>query len=201
MGGLVVTAVLFFGIRAGARGTPSTMNREYQEATDAYLKVRTSNNFNQAVQRPDNHNHRRTTSSPSPVSLPRTSREPSQSRVPPRPRSKRPFQSKGLVTVFMRESRTGRVTTIRRRSSLIIRLDEEKVTRSDNFLERPLSRSNDEEKNPCTSFYLFIPAYLYKDYIYSICFRSYRVFSTLPLLHFSIFLILPTRTDLLEERL
>ncbi|KAI4752864.1 hypothetical protein E4T44_13355 [Aureobasidium sp. EXF-8845] len=36
--GMVATAVLFFGIRAGARGTPSTMNREYQEATDAYLK-------------------------------------------------------------------------------------------------------------------------------------------------------------------
>ena len=72
-------------------------------------------------------------SSPSPVSLPRTTRVASPSRVPPRPRSKRPFQSKGLVTVFMRESRTGRVTTIRRRSSLIIRLDEEKVTRSDNF--------------------------------------------------------------------
>merc|ERR1712225_155462 len=36
MGGLAVTAVLFFGIRAGARGTPHTMNKEYQEASDAY---------------------------------------------------------------------------------------------------------------------------------------------------------------------
>lgn len=108
MGGLVVTAVLFFGIRAGARGTPSTMNREYQEATDAYLKVRAFTNFDTAVQQPDNALYRRTTSSPSPVSLPRTSRVPSQSRVPPRPRSKRPFQSKGLVTAFMRErAKTG----------------------------------------------------------------------------------------------
>ncbi|KAG9882936.1 hypothetical protein KCU94_g19040, partial [Aureobasidium melanogenum] len=38
MGGLAVTAVIFFGIRAGARGTPHTMNKEYQEASDAYLK-------------------------------------------------------------------------------------------------------------------------------------------------------------------
>ncbi|THZ89037.1 hypothetical protein D6C84_00383 [Aureobasidium pullulans] len=38
MGGLGVTAVLFFGIRAGARGSPPTMTKEYQEASDAYLK-------------------------------------------------------------------------------------------------------------------------------------------------------------------
>ncbi|KAI5194851.1 hypothetical protein E4T38_09368 [Aureobasidium subglaciale] len=38
MGGLGVTAVLFFGIRAGARGSPGTMTKEYQEASDAYLK-------------------------------------------------------------------------------------------------------------------------------------------------------------------
>lgn len=170
MGGLVVTAVLFFGIRAGARGTPSTMNREYQEATDAYLKVRTSTDSHKAVQRSDHHNYRRTTSSPSPVSLPRTSRVPSQSRVPPRPRSKRSFQSKGLVTAFMRENQTGRVA-IRPRSSLIIDWTKRRLL-VQHFLERPLYRSNDEEKIPCTSFYLFIPAYLYKDYIYSICSRS-----------------------------
>lgn len=96
--GMVATAVLFFGIRAGARGTPSTMNREYQEATDAYLKVRTSVSSHKAIQQSNHYNYRRTTSSPSPVFPPRTTRVASQSRVLPRPRSKRrPFQSKGLV--------------------------------------------------------------------------------------------------------
>jgi hypothetical protein len=155
MGGMVVTAVLFFGIRAGARGTPSTMNREYQEATDAYLKVRASTNCNKAVQQPDNHTYRRTTSSPSPVFPPRTTRVASLFRVPPRP-SKRPFQSKGLVTVFNEgESQPGRVP-LHAVVVLVNRLDEEKVTRSTYFLERPLFRSNDEEKIPLYLFFLSI---------------------------------------------
>jgi hypothetical protein len=152
MGGMVVTAVLFFGIRAGARGTPSTMNREYQEATDAYLKVRASTKSDKAVQQPNKYTYRRTTSSPSPVSLPRTTRVASPSRVLPRPRSKRPFQSKGPITVFMRESQPGRVTTTTRRRSLIIDWTKRRLL-VQHFLERPLFRSNDEEKIPCTSFF------------------------------------------------
>jgi hypothetical protein len=125
--GMVATAVLFFGIRAGARGTPSTMNREYQEATDAYLKVRATSSSYTASQQSDNHNYRRTTSSPSPVSLPRTSRVLSQSRVPPRPRSKRrPFQSKGLVYCIHEGEPTIRVCATATIRSLIIRLDERK---------------------------------------------------------------------------
>ena len=40
MAGLGATAVLFFGIRAFAAGPPRTMTKEYQEASDEYLKVR-----------------------------------------------------------------------------------------------------------------------------------------------------------------
>jgi hypothetical protein len=53
----------------------------------------------------------------------------------------------------------------------------EKVTRSDSyFLERPLFRSHTTKKKiPLVPLYsLFIPAYLYKDYIYSICLDAYR---------------------------
>ena len=32
---------MFVAIRMGAKGTPGTMNKEYQEATNEYLKVRT----------------------------------------------------------------------------------------------------------------------------------------------------------------
>lgn len=39
MAGLGATAVLFGGARYFARGSPPTMTREYQEATDEYLKV------------------------------------------------------------------------------------------------------------------------------------------------------------------
>jgi hypothetical protein len=155
MGGMVVTAVLFFGIRAGARGTPSTMNREYQEATDAYLKVRDCTNSHKAVQRPDNRNYRRTTSSPSPVFPPRTTRVASQSRVPPRP-SKRPFQSKGLITVFNEGERQPGCVLPHAVVVLVNRLDEEKGYSFNLFLERPLSRSNDEEKIPLYLFFLYL---------------------------------------------
>jgi hypothetical protein len=163
--GMVATAVLFFGIRAGARGTPSTMNREYQEATDAYLKVRASTKPHKAVQQPNHHNYRRTTSSPSPVSLPRTTRVASQSRVPPRPRSKRcPFQSKGLVYCIHEGEPTIRMCASRykhaRRSLYFIRLDERKgySFRLLFFLERPLFRSHTTKKKdpPCTSLFLYL---------------------------------------------
>lgn len=38
--GVAASGVLFGTARYFARGTPKTMNREYQEASDAYLKVR-----------------------------------------------------------------------------------------------------------------------------------------------------------------
>jgi cytochrome c oxidase subunit 4 len=37
--GILASFLLFVGIRMGAKGTPSTMNKEYQEATNEYLKV------------------------------------------------------------------------------------------------------------------------------------------------------------------
>lgn len=37
--GIGATFVLFAGIRGFAKGSPSTMNKEYQEATNEYLKV------------------------------------------------------------------------------------------------------------------------------------------------------------------
>jgi hypothetical protein len=37
--GVGVSLLLFVGIRMGAKGSPSTMNKEYQEATNEYLKV------------------------------------------------------------------------------------------------------------------------------------------------------------------
>jgi Cytochrome c oxidase subunit IV len=37
--GVAVSFALFAGIRMGAKGSPGTMNKEYQEATNEYLKV------------------------------------------------------------------------------------------------------------------------------------------------------------------
>lgn len=166
MGGLAVTAVLFFGIRAGARGTPHTMNKEYQEASDAYLKVRASVNTNKAVQRPDKCNYRRTTSSPLPVSLPRTTRVASWFSLPPRPRSKCLFNRK----VFSRIDEGANQACRQRCRSLTT--DWTKKRLHVQCFWSPLSRSNDEEKIPCTSFSYIIPAYLYKDYIF-ICFTLF----------------------------
>jgi len=39
MAGIAAAAVLFFSTRTFARGPPKTMTKEYQEASDAYLKV------------------------------------------------------------------------------------------------------------------------------------------------------------------
>jgi len=39
MVGVAVSFVLFSIIRAFAKGSPGTMNKEYQEATNEYLKV------------------------------------------------------------------------------------------------------------------------------------------------------------------
>merc|ERR1712093_507115 len=40
--GIGATFVLFAGIRGFAKGSPSTMNKEYQEATNEYLKAQNS---------------------------------------------------------------------------------------------------------------------------------------------------------------
>jgi hypothetical protein len=37
--GILASFLLFVGIRMGAKGSPPTMNKEYQEATNEYLKV------------------------------------------------------------------------------------------------------------------------------------------------------------------
>ncbi|CZT10493.1 hypothetical protein WAI453_003110 [Rhynchosporium graminicola] len=43
MAGIGATAVLFGTVRFFARGAPGTMNKEYQEATNEYLKAQNSN--------------------------------------------------------------------------------------------------------------------------------------------------------------
>jgi len=40
--GVGVSFLLFMAIRMGAKGSPSTMNKEYQEATNEYLKSQNS---------------------------------------------------------------------------------------------------------------------------------------------------------------
>lgn len=162
MGGLGVTAVLFFGIRAGARGSPPTMTKEYQEASDAYLKVRPLLPVLTCLDAvADNRNYRRTTSSPSLVSLPRTTRVASWSRAS-LPRSKRLFNRKVLYCCI--HERANRVCHRRRRSII-------PTGRREGYTSfwSPLIRSNDEKRS-------LVPLFYYSSVLvqrsYFICFTS-----------------------------
>lgn len=87
--GIGATAVLFGTARYFARGTPPhTMTKEYQEASDEYLKVSLDITppcaFLHLLFEADAISlHRKTRSSPSPVSLPRTTRVASWSKASP----------------------------------------------------------------------------------------------------------------------
>lgn len=162
MGGLGVTAVLFFGIRAGARGSPPTMTKEYQEASDAYLKVRPLLPVLTCLDAvADNRNYRRTTSSPSLVSLPRTTRVASWSRAS-LPRSKRLFNRK--VLYYCIHEGANRVCHRRRRSII-------PTGRREGYTSfwSPLIRSNDEKRS-------LVPLFYYSSVLvqrsYFICFTS-----------------------------
>ena len=99
MAALGVTGVIFGAARFFARGTPATMTKEYQEASNEYLKVCTSRETcsdsyassvftrNIDIKKRDANNtshHRALTSSPSPVSHPPATAAPEWFRASPR---------------------------------------------------------------------------------------------------------------------
>jgi hypothetical protein len=99
MAALGATGVIFGTARFFARGAPPTMTKEYQEATNDYLKVCKSRKANRgtcsASARMGRNNldncrtnvisfHRASTSSPSLVSRPRATSAPARSRALPR---------------------------------------------------------------------------------------------------------------------
>lgn len=85
--GVAATGVIFGLARYFAKGSPGTMNREYQEASDAYLKVSNSScpQSSQIHRLTEIATHRSPRSSPSPVSRPKITRAASPFRASQRP--------------------------------------------------------------------------------------------------------------------
>lgn len=105
MAAIGATGVLFGTARFFARGQPATMTKEYQEATNDYLKVciqcelvrcahvvsaRMRNNIVKKRNANNPSHHRARTSSPSPVSPPRATPAPARSRARPPPNRRAP---------------------------------------------------------------------------------------------------------------